>query len=60
VYIYATKPVDLADFSERIHQVDLISGDMRQNILDNFYLQLGHCQAVEKSQFAHFIKQIGR
>jgi len=45
------------DLRERIvHQVGFISADVRRNVLDNFYLRLGHCQAAKRGQFEHFIK----
>jgi len=42
------RPADLADLKERIvHEVGFISADMRRNVLNNFYLRLGHCQTAE-------------
>ncbi|EFN79911.1 hypothetical protein EAI_05820, partial [Harpegnathos saltator] len=42
--VYATKLTNLADLRERIlHQVNLISPNMRRNILNEFHLRLGHC-----------------
>jgi len=52
--VYATKPADIANLRERIvHQIGLISADMKQNVLDNFYL---HYQIIEEGQFEYFIK----
>ncbi|EFN86995.1 hypothetical protein EAI_09081, partial [Harpegnathos saltator] len=43
--VYATKPVNLADLRERIlHQVNIISPEMRRNVLNEFHLRLDHCQ----------------
>lgn len=54
--VYATKPANFADFRERIiHQVDLISAEMRRNVINNFYLRLGHCQAADGGQFEHLL-----
>ncbi|EFN83658.1 hypothetical protein EAI_02637, partial [Harpegnathos saltator] len=50
--VYATKPANLADFKERIlYQVNLISPKMGRNVLNEFYLRLGHCQAADGRQF---------
>jgi len=43
-----TKPADLADLKEQIHQVSLMSADTRRNVLDNFYLWSEYCQAAER------------
>jgi len=31
---------------------------MRQNVMDDFYVRLGHCQAAEESQFEYQINYI--
>lgn len=55
--VYVTKPANLADLRERIlHQVNLISPEMRRNVLNEFYLRLGHCQAADGRQFEHLIQ----
>ncbi|EFN82522.1 hypothetical protein EAI_09366, partial [Harpegnathos saltator] len=55
-HVYATKPVNLVDLKERIlHQVNLISSEMRRNVLNEFHLRLSHCQAEEGRQFEHLI-----
>ncbi|EFN77036.1 hypothetical protein EAI_05732, partial [Harpegnathos saltator] len=54
--MYASKPPNLADLRERIlHQINLISPEMRRNVLNEFHLRLGHCQAVGRRQFEHLI-----
>ncbi|EFN79634.1 hypothetical protein EAI_04816, partial [Harpegnathos saltator] len=37
------------------HQVNLISPEMRRNVLNEFHLRLGHCQAADGRQFEHLI-----
>jgi len=54
--LYVTKPADLADLKERIHQVGLMSANTRRNNLDNFYLWPGHHQVADGDHFEHFIK----
>ncbi|EFN86064.1 hypothetical protein EAI_05311, partial [Harpegnathos saltator] len=44
-HMYAMKPANLANFRERIlHQVNLISPEMRRNVLNEFHLRFSHCQ----------------
>ncbi|EFN77126.1 hypothetical protein EAI_04411, partial [Harpegnathos saltator] len=50
--VYTTKPANLADLRERIlHQINLVSPEMRRNVLNEFHLQLDHCQVVDGRQF---------
>ncbi|KYM95854.1 hypothetical protein ALC62_13505, partial [Cyphomyrmex costatus] len=52
--VYATKPANLEELRGRIiHEVQLISRDLRLKVLGEFYLRLGQCQEVAGAQFEH-------
>jgi len=54
--VYATKPIDLGELRDHIvRQVDFITPKTRRNVLDNFYLRIGHCQTANGQQFEHLI-----
>lgn len=55
--VFETQPADLNELRDRIVQCsNSISPEILQKVIDDFYIRLGHCQAVEGHQFEHLIR----
>ena len=54
--VYETQPATLTELQQRISdQVAIITQEIRENVLNNFYFRLAHCQEALGEQFEHLL-----